>query len=39
MGLIALSERDPQRVEVLSEVVEVRTMMASSGVVMQLRGA
>jgi hypothetical protein len=39
MGLIAMSERDLQRIEVLSEVVEVRTMMASSGVVMRLRGA
>jgi hypothetical protein len=39
MGLIAMSKRDPLRIEVLSEVVEVRTMTASSGVVMRLRGA
>jgi hypothetical protein len=39
MGLIAMSERDLQRIEVLSEVVEVRTTMASSGVVMRLCGA
>jgi hypothetical protein len=39
MGLIAMSKRDPLRIEVPSEVVEVRTMMASSGVVMRLRGA
>jgi hypothetical protein len=39
MGLIAMSKRDPQRIEVLSEVVEARTMTASSGVVMRLRGA
>jgi hypothetical protein len=38
MGLIAMSKRDPQRIAVLSEV-EVRTMTASSGVVMRLRGA
>jgi hypothetical protein len=39
MGLIAMSKRDPQRIEVLSEVVKVRTMMASSRLVMRLPGA
>ena len=39
MGLIVISERDPLRIEVLSKVVEVRTMMVSSRVVMRLRGA
>jgi hypothetical protein len=39
MGLIAMSDCDPLRIEVLSKVVEVRTMMASSRMVMQWRGA
>jgi hypothetical protein len=39
MGLIALGKRDPLRIEVLSKVVEFRTMIVSSRVVMRLRGA
>lgn len=39
MGQIALGKRNLLRVEILSKVVEVRTLMVSSRVVMQLRGA
>jgi hypothetical protein len=39
MGLIALVQRNPLRIKVLSKVVEVRTMVVSSRVVMRLRGA
>jgi hypothetical protein len=38
-GLIATGKRNPLRIKVLSKVVEVRTMMASSRVVMRWRGA
>jgi hypothetical protein len=39
MGLIAMGKRDPQRIAVLSKVVDVGTMMVSSRVVMQSSGA
>jgi hypothetical protein len=39
MGLIALAHRNPLWIKVLSKVIEVRTMMVSSRVVMRLYGA
>jgi hypothetical protein len=38
-GLITMGKRNPLRIKVLSKIVEVRTMMVSSRVVMRLRGA
>jgi hypothetical protein len=39
MELIAMGKRSSLRIEALSKVVEVRTMIVSSKVVMRLRGA
>jgi hypothetical protein len=39
MGLIAMSERDLQRIEVLSKGIEGRTTIVSDRMVMRLRTA